>query len=185
MKTGLSLLLLLFTASGAFAQTKLLFHKSHSGSAALFAYTAPGYNSNFGILYEPEVHFSHLEKVVFINDTTALMYTSGTPEPGKEHLWQPGCDTVYNHPLFTRQHALDSIKEVLDNEYQFVEPADSVQFIGFDNTGAKRIVSPEQKQPDSTQKKELYLLLVFIVSTLVFGWVGPAVLRKRKLVSGK
>jgi hypothetical protein len=134
----------------------------------LFAHTAPGYNSSFGILYEPHVHHSHLEKVVFINDTTALMYTSGQPEPGKEHLWQPGCDTVYNHPLFTQQHALDSIKQVLDTEYQFVDPADSAQFVGYDNTGAKRVVSPEQKQPDGTKKNELYLLLLFVGSMLLF-----------------
>lgn len=55
------------------------------------------------------------------------------PNPRVGSLWQPGADTVLNHPIFTKRHALDSIKDVIDRDYNFNLPSDSITFIGFDN----------------------------------------------------
>ena len=125
-----------------FAQTKLIAHKSHSGTWANFNLAMennPGqYNgSNFGVGPEPTITSSQLDSVKYISDTLAIMYTSRYCSRGfsdeRETKWRPGEAFVYNHPLFSKKHALDSIKSVLMSQYYFRNSIKKVKFIGYDN----------------------------------------------------
>lgn len=42
-------------------------------------------------------------------------------------------DTVYNDPLFSKKHSLDSIKEVLKISGLYINPVNEIIFIGYDN----------------------------------------------------
>jgi len=118
-------------------------------------------SSNFGMAPDPLVKTAVLDSIKSLTDSTAVVYTSeyctrgyhleyesiyidslgrelneprrvyGNPRLGQ--FWQPGADTVVNHPIFTRRHSLDSVKRVIDRDYNFNLPSDSVTFIGFDN----------------------------------------------------
>lgn len=138
-------LLLLYTAAPA--QTPRIAHKSHSGAAADYHRALAeglfdiGY-SNFGVAPTREVKNAQLDSVIFLSDSAAVMVTSefctrvdrasGKPLDNPR-LWKAGRDTVIRHPLFSRQHALDSIRRVLKNEYNFQNPVENVIFQGYDN----------------------------------------------------
>src|SRR5690606_27095393 len=69
MKTTYSLLLLVIVAAApAFAQTKMVAHKSHSGSAETFSVRGAG---NFGETEEMRRR-SRITKVIRISDTSAI-----------------------------------------------------------------------------------------------------------------
>ncbi len=86
--------------------------------------------------------------------------------------WRPGRDTVFYHPLFSRKHALDSIRMVIKTEYYFQNDIDSTQFVGYDNAVPKtqKIV----KQSTEKNGNEVYLLLVFVIALLLFSMVPAA-----------
>ncbi len=122
-------------------QTKLIAHKSHSGSIATFE-TALRYSffglgsSNFGAAPTPIVTDSKLDSVIFLSDKRAVMITSNyctNKRTSKSELWSAGRDTVLDHPLFSKKHRLDSIKGILQQNYFFRNPVENVVFIGFDN----------------------------------------------------
>lgn len=188
MKTILAIVLLVFTGT-AFSQTKLIFHKSHSGSSASFVKTINSNYSNFGRAPVREVKNAMLDSVIYLSDSSAIMVTSeycvrkGDYSPAETEgttktrnqgkLWRAGRDTVYNHPLFSRKHSLDSIKMIVATEYYFKNSIDDVRFVGYDNKG----VSGEQKavkQPVEKNGNEMYLLLVFVIALLLFSMI-PAV----------
>lgn len=126
MKTIL-IIVLLICAGTTFSQTKLIFHKSHSGSRTSFVKSINGNSSNFGVLREPDVNTAALDSVIYLTDTSAIMVTKVCSryqrylQPGDENglnsNWYPGRDTVYFHPLFSKKHALDSIRMVVSTEY--------------------------------------------------------------------
>ena len=128
------------------AQTKIIAHKSHSGTTEDFqlAYEHNLFdieNSDFGIVIEPTVRTASLDSVIYISDSVAIMVTSEYCKKGRTDVkgvtrngkWWAGRQTVYHHPLFSHQHALDSIKKVLKGQYYFQNNIDSTRFIGFDN----------------------------------------------------
>ncbi len=105
------------------AQTGLIAHKSHSGSAATFALADPG---NFG---EPP---SRLVKVIWINDTTVLTQTDpfGNGDTPIE-------DTVYHHPVYSDPNiAVDTLKKM---HYYGVE---------FENFDKKEVRTPPRVKAD-------------------------------------
>ncbi|MDG1331886.1 MAG: hypothetical protein P8P74_06130 [Crocinitomicaceae bacterium] len=136
--------------------------------------------SNFGMAPMPEVKTAVLDSVKVLSDSTAVVYTSEYctrgypllhidpiyvdsngreinepirtyPNPRVGHLWRPGADTVLNHPIFTQRHALDSVKDVIDRDYHFNLPSDSITFIGFDNGHG---VSNKDAVKDAKHKRE-------------------------------
>ena|ERR1700741_366366 len=128
--------------SGLGAQTKKIAFKSHSGAAENFtAYLSNAFfeseSSNFGMAPRKIVKTAKLDSLIFVSDTSIVMVTSNYCTDRYDNdattLWQAGKDTVINHPLFRRQHSLDSIKKVLKNQYHFRNSIDSVTFIGYDN----------------------------------------------------
>jgi len=147
IKTYLSALLLLITSLSLLAQTELIAHKSHSGTVATFNNSFLNDGLGFGEAPQRYIETAILDSVIYVSDSVAIMVTSNYCTTGlsrfKEHtleermrnaeLWSAGRDTVYNHPLFSKQHQLDTIKAKLDATYYFNNSADKVKFIGYDN----------------------------------------------------
>jgi len=143
------LIFYLFFASFLQAQTKLISHKSHSGTAANFRIAVTNNlfdieSSNLGVAPERIVRNAVLDTVIFISKDKQIMITSDFCN--RENIyskktevtkWSAGKDTVFQHELFSNQHALDSIKQVLKNQFYFKNNIDKVVFIGFDNKKRK------------------------------------------------
>ena len=122
-----------------------------------------------------------LDSVKWISDDLAVMYTSNycstdfVVEPRAGAKWLPGIDTVFNHPLFRHSHALDSVKMVLDRDYYFRLPADSVKFIGFDNgtpiETEKSIDLPPNKEEEIRKSSIGWPLLFMLFGPLIFAYL--------------
>jgi len=158
-KLLISILGLTLIMNDVFAQTKLIAHKSHSGNMRdfkkslcenLFDVKA----SNFGDIPMKYVKNSKLDSVIFISSEKTIMITSKAWHYNYQDttIWKPGREIVKNHPLLSKQHALDSIKLVLKSEYYFTNSIDSVVFIGYDNLGA----ISKKKQKNSTPLISLF-----------------------------
>lgn len=197
MKTGLLILAILFYAH-SFTQTNLISHKSHSGSKTAYSNAFPMYFSNFGAYPIQRVQNAVLDSVIYISDSTAVMITStyclkenarfSQDQYGKNmptnygHLWSEGRDTVFYHPLFSHQHSLDSIREVLLEEYHFKNDMDSTKFVGYDNESGKvgkKLQVPPNEPQDNDKRNELYLILLFVGGLFTFSLVFS---RKPKMV---
>lgn len=169
-------LFLVFISFTAFSQTRLIAHKSHSGSAATFNMALKNglldvRNSNFGVAPIRTVKTAALDSVIFISHDKAVMVTSEychiedrgrviqveyNNEKVEKTLWKAGRDTIYNHPLFSRNHSLDSIRTVLKDDYFFKNDIDNTIFVGYDNKTRK------YKREERRRKK----------NTFYIGWAG-------------
>jgi hypothetical protein len=88
--------LLLAACLGATAQTTLIEHKSHSGTAASFS---PDRSASYGFGEMPQMSVRTILKVIRLSDTTAVEVTSG------------GADTVFHHPIWNRPNVtVDSLR---------------------------------------------------------------------------
>lgn len=168
----LLLLFVLSLSSLSQAQTAIIAHKSHSGSASDF-FTDP--SSNFGIPVK------RLVQVIRLNDSTSIqVYDDRT---GYFHY-----DTVYRHPVYSNYNLnIDSVKK---RPYSNTE----IEYINFKHSpkSAKPIApgyNPkklDQKHLDQTKtdsqqevtpkkKKKSYLLFLFGITgggMLLFGAVN-------------
>jgi hypothetical protein len=150
LKIYLFALILLITTESLLAQTKLIAHKSHSGTRATFGSFRLADGLGLGAAPYRNIKTALLDSVIYISDSVAIMVTSNyctrvspdyrasndyTMEERMHNarIWEAGRDTVYNHPLFSKQHQLDTIKAILDRDYNFNNGADKVKFIGYDN----------------------------------------------------
>ncbi|MCZ4408391.1 hypothetical protein O3Q51_06200 [Cryomorphaceae bacterium 1068] len=141
---ALTLSILSIGLSG-FSQTKLIAHKSHSGTAENFqlALNSDDFNpieSNFGEAPDRYVINAQLDSVIYVDEHRVILVTSYFNEEIKtkkskkdKSSWKPDREYVYNHPLFSRQHSLDSIKMVVKRDYHFKNDIDKVVFVGYDN----------------------------------------------------
>jgi hypothetical protein len=160
---------------GVIAQTKVIAFKSHSGSMNQFGLALANpkmdlMNHNLGEGPQPTVRSAVLDSVIFISETKAVMVTSfycqnsewyyggdTTVDYETRTLWRPGKDTVLNHPLFSHQHSLDSIKEVMQTRYNFRNDEDSTVFIGYDNMNVKLLepmMDEDRDQINDNEKDE-------------------------------
>ncbi len=130
------------------AQTKIIAHKSHSGSNENFkiAYETGFFdieNSNFGMAPEPTVRSSSLDSLIFLSDSVAVIVTSERCERRQRtSKWSAGKDTLYNHFLFTKKNSPAYIKNYLKQYYNFQNPVDSVKFINADSNEQQYQLSP-------------------------------------------
>lgn len=155
--------------------------------------------SNFGMSPTREVRNAVLDSVKVLSDSVAIMYTSNYcsrvsrfepliinpsdtnqqqkeklartyPNPRVGYLWQPGADTVVNHPLFIHRHSLDSVKQVIDNSYHFNLPSDSIEFIGFDNAQSQSNADSVLPVKQNRRKKNSFgwELIFMLVTPIVF-----------------
>lgn len=144
MKT-FTLLFALVASTFTFGQTRLINHKSHSGSRSNFTRSLSVSlfdkgESNFGQAPERHVRNSKLDSVILLSKNVAVMVTSESchyedyngRNPSKPHLWSAGKDTVYEHEVFNSGKSVEEIKKILKNEYYFANSIDDVVFLGFD-----------------------------------------------------
>ena len=167
----LMILFLSFFSVMVLAQTKLIAHRSHSGSNANFREMLDNdlfdvSDSNFGAAPQRLVKNATLDTVIYISAEKAIMVTSeycsyvdrfeeqNAKEKFSRSLWKKGKDTVIEHPLFSRSHSLDSIKDILRQQYYFKNNIDSVVFIGFDNKVKK------YKKESRKKKKSVMPLII-------------------------
>lgn len=153
MKKKLTLTLSLsILTSILFAQTKLIAHKSHSGNKQHFKTSLTHHlfdsdYSNFGMAPQRFVKQARLDSVIFISKSKAIVVTSSCVRDVRKDtssVWKPGREIALNHPLFSKQHSLDSIKHVLKTRYYFANPIKEVVFVGYDNK--KKLQSSEVKK---------------------------------------
>ncbi len=91
-------------------------------------------NSDYGL--GPVTKTERLDSVKYVSDTVAVIYTTSSWTYSSRQSVKK--DTVYNHPLFSKKHSLDSIKHVLKTDYSYKNTVDSAKFIGFDNGAFKK-----------------------------------------------
>lgn len=137
----------LFCITGSFAQTKLISHKSHSGSAETFRVALAGNlfdigNSNLG---DPRPYLkTNLDSVIYVSEAKAIWVTSeeshlgAESKPGKKQRLNSRRDTIFDPAILSKKHELDSIKKRLKRDDQFSNSIDSVVFVGYDNEREKR-----------------------------------------------
>ncbi len=149
---GFILSFFLLAGVTVFSQTKRIAFKSHSGSNANFRMALDNNlfdmaGSDFGVAPQRTIKTAQLDSVIFVSDTMAILVTSqfctltdrDNDKPlGNPKLWKAGREFAYNHPLFSKRHSLDSIKQVIKKQYHFKNPVDKVVFIGFDNKKPKK-----------------------------------------------
>lgn len=147
------LFLLLLTSTFAIAQTKMIEHKSHSGTIANFdPENVP--NSNFGVAPRRNVTKARLDSVIFVDEHTAIMVTSNCEvdfDGSDTTWWKPGRETVIDHPLFSKQHQLSFIKTELKNQYHFRNNINSVVFIGYDNKETRKNKKGKKDKKNTSQ----------------------------------
>lgn len=169
------------------AQTRLIAHKSHSGTEETFkaAFINELFDinsSNYGHAPERIIRTARLDSLIYISETVAIMVTSNHCRKSRSAdttLWRAGRDTVFYHPLFSKQHSLDSIKQVLDRSYYFVNKADSVVFIGYDNGSSYSTPgkSKENSVPligisnDRPSGNLFFMVSIIGIFSLVTGWI--------------
>lgn len=130
--TSCAILLLSFSGIG---QTKLIYHKSHSGSNSTFSMALEREvfgldRADFGMAPERTVRNAVLDSLIFISDSVAVMVTSERcVRRNKSTKWKAGKDTVVNHPLFHKKNSLSYIKTNLGLYYFFANPVDSIVFV--------------------------------------------------------
>jgi hypothetical protein len=116
--------------------------------------------SNFGVAPEPTVRKARLDSVIYVSKNKAIMVTTEictnrygddaikkewnyaindwnkaleVSKDKKSSVWKAGRDTVYNHPLFSRNESLDSIKNVIRKHYYFKNDVNDIIFVGYTN----------------------------------------------------
>ena len=138
------LLLFLLTTIICPAQTKVIAHKSHSGSKKSFAKAYQNNlfdinRSNFGLPGNRNIVI--LDKVVAVNDSVTILKMresivcfpfNTNYKDLKETDFKVKIDTLKNHKIFNKKNSEAYIKSI--KKYfpiQFNNPIDSVKFVGF------------------------------------------------------
>ena len=141
MKAKILLLLLAFAPAVCGAQTKVIAHKSHSGSRHSFrkAYSKGLFDINqynFGLPGKENLIL--LDKATALNDSVTVLqkreskvcYRYGTDyRTLKDSDFKVVTDTVVNHPLLNRRNTITAIKA--SQPYGFANAMSTVKFVGF------------------------------------------------------
>lgn len=173
----------IFAFIGTFAngQTKLIAHKSHSGSAETFETALKNdffdlESSNFGEAPFHKRPERILDSVVFISDTiTVLVCSNKSNSPGNQS--EKYAITLSNHPIVSKKHSKKKIKTFLKEEYNFQNSLDSVPFIEYkDSTtkltknkkkeGSFSLIPQNPSQPPFDKSKLLLVGLVGVFAIL-------------------
>ncbi len=117
-------------------------------------------SSNYGVAPEPNVKTARLDSLIYVSKEISIMVTSeecsnrngenaitkewnyalqdwnkalSVSKDKKSSVWKAGRDTLYNHPLFSRNESLDSIKNVIRKNYFFRNEVSEIVFVGYSN----------------------------------------------------
>ncbi|KOS06960.1 hypothetical protein AM493_13655 [Flavobacterium akiainvivens] len=156
------------------AQTKLISHKSHSGSMATFN-TAFENNlfdigeSNFG-LPDKQMSFT-IDSIILLPDDKVVVVSSEKDvyrHYAKSAIsFKPGRDTLYNHPLLSQKHKKDSILRVLQPYDAKHKPV----LINYDNNKTKKNSLPVAPN-DSLGTPNMPLMVAALAAlSILFGFV--------------
>lgn len=176
MKSLLILLLGIACGVAASAQTRMIAHKSHSGSMENYkAGQEAGWsdveNSNFG-LYT----IDFLDTVIRVNDTSTVLVRSSHLGSWKRAPISQCRDTVYNHPQYTGK-SVEKMKSGMKKNPAYDNHVDSVKFIGFEKENDKKKnnilpVSATGSRPGPGSGSPLVLIfMVVALVSVVTGWV--------------
>ncbi|WP_395042779.1 hypothetical protein [Flavobacterium sp.] len=176
----------------SFSQTKLISHKSHSGNNESFRISLEENlfdigDSNLGAAPNRYERNAVLDTVIYVSKEKTILLTSEYCTESdrndfkilSSNKWRVGKETLYNHNLFSKNHSLDSIKEVLKSDYNFKNDINKVVFIGFDNKKAplktkkkKKSIIPFVENKPNFPSKPLLIFALFSLATLVafFTW---------------
>jgi hypothetical protein len=193
MKSCFTFAVAICIASAVAGQTRKIAFESHSGSAdhLAIALTDPFFDadgSDFGLPSTTVLKSYKLDSVIFVSESMAILvkraysHTFGDPSDSMKFMGSSR-DTVFNDPLFSRKHALDSIRMVLEKEKYYLnyKTIRRVKFIGYDNKRPAREThafvipvalndptTPAKHQPSFTPfidtEGTLALALIFLVS---------------------
>lgn len=154
MKTILFISAAIFSLSAISAQTKLISHKSHSGSNKNFALAlnANLFNineSNLGHAPNRLVENASLDSVIYVSENEVILVTNKHIVDNSEKsfdstIWIPGRETLIDHPLFSKKNSLDSIKQVIKKQYNFKNDIDKTVFVGYDNQN--KLIKKDKKE---------------------------------------
>ncbi len=188
MKTLLFTLVLSFFSLNLFSQTKLIAHKSSGGTSKDFHLAMKNRNgipsSNYGHAPMRIIKTARLDTLEWISDSVVVMKTSNTcrytDNIGHSDVWNPGSDTLYHHQLFSEKEKLDSIKSVINDQYNFQNPVDSMVFIGYgpeliDSCETPEITidfsysQPLQKEDSPIRKNSFLRFFLFGICLVVGG----------------
>lgn len=154
MKTILFISAAIFSLSAISAQTKLISHKSHSGSNKNFSLALNGnlFNineSNLGHAPNRLVENASLDSVIYVSDNEVILVTNKHIVDSSEKtfdsaIWIPGRETLIDNPLFSKKNSLDSIKQVIKKQYNFKNDIDKTVFVGYDNQN--KLIKKDKKE---------------------------------------
>lgn len=133
MKIIAFLLSLAFLSTMGLAQTKSIYAKRHEASHFVAGFDHV--ETNLGMAPERWVRHSELKKVTKINDSMVVMETNLSCEETfsrQQSKWSPGQDTTFNHPIFTADISVDSMRRILEETYFFENDMAQVRFEGFE-----------------------------------------------------
>jgi hypothetical protein len=185
--------ILLFLSAICFSQTKLISHKSHSGSDENFRKALEGSlfdigDSNLGVAPNRYERNANLDSVIYVSDNKVILVTSehcrnvdrGDYKILDSNVWRAGRENVYNNPLFSKNHALDSIKNVLKEQYSFQNDINKTVFVGFDNDekpmkkskNKKKSLIPFFNSDTNFPSKPFLIFSLILLSSIVafFSW---------------
>lgn len=156
-----------FTATGLSAQTNAIAFKSHSGNMDHFKAVLENNlfgeeGSNFGL--PSSVSTYKLDSVIYISGSKTVLvrrhYSREYNEPkDSARFVELRRDTVYNHPLFTRQHSLDSIRTTLKKEGNYTNPVREIIFVGYDNKKNRNKKKDQDMMTPETRENTILPLL--------------------------
>lgn len=148
------------------AQTKLISHKSHSGSSDTFAisFHEDLFNMSESNLGVPSLQ-THLDSIIYISEDEVLLVSTSYYFNKNENI--PQKDTIHNNALLSKKHSLDSIKKKLKDPeiyraiLNYQNDIDSVVFVGYDNN-LKLYRKDAKKKFKEEKKKEKRLQILLI-----------------------
>ncbi|MDZ4795585.1 MAG: hypothetical protein SGI83_15000 [Bacteroidota bacterium] len=139
------------------AQTKKIAFKSHSGKMGNFHIALENElfdteEANFGL--PPDIKTYQLDSVIYISENVTVIVKKKYSRPfhhpkDSAKLQWVKKDTLLNDPLFSKKHALDSIRTVLKTTGKYTNPVSNIVFMGYDNK-----TSGKKKEKDKEKNKE-------------------------------
>ncbi len=142
-------------SSSLVAQTKEIAFESHSGKLKNFNIVLgndlfDSDDSNFGLPIPTNVKSYQLDSVIYVSDTVSVIvvreYRRLASQPmDSARLFRVGKDTLYNDPLLSKGHSLDSIKSSLQTLGYYVNPVSKIVFVGYDNSKTRETAPVDKK----------------------------------------
>lgn len=192
----LALLAAIVSGSSLRAQTKEIAFESHSGIPANFYVSLSNEifeseESDFGLPVPKDVKSYKLDSVIYISDSVSVIvkkeYSRANTDPKDSAKYtRTLTDTLFNDPLFSRNHSLDSIRDIIRKQGFYINAANlrKVVFRGYDNK--KFTAKPRMEQhsvplaitvdkPNNHPPFDgtgLWILTVILMLSALGGWLS-------------